>query len=261
MPLIRIEPGRRLATVSIRLRGVEEGASAMAGASAVLYSRMSAWGVRMLGFTCSFEEDGVTCVGLGDYTNASASPADVAAALEKIPGVVDVKIHEGPVEGFAAVRGFVLEAADARAVLMSSRALAGLLQGPREYLGEDAGAAFVYYEGFFTGRAMGEYLSQFGRERALAMLPRVWEARGYGTPIDVLSDPDGKHHRFEVGRLIECEVLSKYVRGPARTSHFFRGMIAGALSVIEGGEWDVEEVECINDGSDKCAFEARRRGK
>ncbi|MGC9077119.1 MAG: V4R domain-containing protein, partial [Conexivisphaera sp.] len=56
-----------------------------------------------------------------------------------------------------------------------------------------------------------------------------------------------------------CEVLSNYVKGRARTSHFFRGMIAGALSKIEGGEWDVEEVECVNDGSDKCAFEAKRR--
>ncbi|MGC8614192.1 MAG: V4R domain-containing protein, partial [Conexivisphaera sp.] len=67
------------------------------------------------------------------------------------------------------------------------------------------------------------------------------------------------HHRFEVGHLIECGVLSNYVKGRARTSHFFRGMIAGALSKIEGGEWDVEEVECVNDGSDKCAFEAKRR--
>ena len=183
----------------------------------------------------------------------------MAAALEKVPGVVDVKIHEGPMEGFAAVGGLVLEAAEARAVLMSARALAGLLQGPREYFGEDVGAAFVYYEGFFTGRAMGEYLSRFGREGALAMLPRIWEARGYGTHIEMLSDPNGGRYRFEVGRLIECEVLSKYLRGPAKTSHFFRGMIAGVLSVVEGGEWEVEEVECINDGSDRCAFDARRK--
>ncbi|BBE41938.1 hypothetical protein NAS2_0549 [Conexivisphaera calida] len=253
-------PGRRLAAASMRLR-IGGDASAMASASAALYSRMAASGVRMLGFTCSFEGNCVTCVGLGDYTDASASPADIAAVLAAIPGFEDVKMYEGPVEGFAAVRGFTLEAADARAVLMSARALAGLLQGPREYLGEDAGAAFVYYEGFFAGRAMGEYLSQFGRESALAMMPRLWESRGYATSIETLSDPNGGHYRFEVRRLVECEVLSNYVKGPARTSHFFRGIIAGALSKIEGGEWDVEEVECVNDGSDKCAFEARRKGK
>jgi predicted hydrocarbon binding protein len=38
-----------------------------------------------------------------------------------------------------------------------------------------------------------------------------------------------------------------------------RGMIAGILTGAEGGDWDVEEVECVNDGSGKCAFEARRR--
>ncbi|BBE42218.1 hypothetical protein NAS2_0829 [Conexivisphaera calida] len=32
-----------------------------------------------------------------------------------------------------------------------------------------------------------------------------------------------------MGRLIGYEVLSKYVAGRARTSNFFRGMIAGAL--------------------------------
>ncbi|MGC8970275.1 MAG: V4R domain-containing protein [Conexivisphaera sp.] len=254
LPFMGIEPGRRLAAMSIRVR--EPG---LAGVASALYSKVAEAGIRILGFACSADGGEFLCVGLGDYTDASTSPAEVAAALAAIPGCEDVKIYEGPAEGFAAVRGLIPEMADARTVLMSTRALAGLLQGPREYLGDDAGAAFVYYEGFFAGRAMGEYLSRFGRERALAMLHRFWEARGYGTPIEALSDPGGGHHRFEVGHLIECEVLSNYVKGRARTSHFFRGMIAGALSKIEGGEWDVEEVECVNDGSDKCAFEAKRR--
>ncbi|MGC9189240.1 MAG: V4R domain-containing protein [Conexivisphaera sp.] len=256
LPCVGIEPGRRLAAMSIRVR--EPG---LAGVTSALHSSVAEAGIRILGFACSADGGEFLCVGLGDYTDASTSPAEVAAALAAIPGCEDVKIYEGPMEGFAAVRGLIPEMADARTVLMSMRTLAGLLQGPREYLGDDAGAAFVYYEGFFAGRATGEYFSRFGRERALAMLPSVWEARGYGTPIEVLSDPGGGRYRFEVGHLIECEVLSKYVTGRARTSNFFRGMIAGALSTIEGGEWEVEEVECINDGSDKCAIEARRKGK
>jgi len=146
-------------------------------------------------------------------------------------------------------------------VIVGTKVLAGLLHGAKKYLGEDAGAAFTYYEGFFAGQAAGENLSQLDHAAALTRIMRVLEARGYGTPIEVLSDPNGGRYRFEVGHLIECEVLSKYVTGRAKTSNFFRGMIAGALSTIEGGEWEVEEVECINDGSDKCAFEARRKGK
>ncbi len=253
VPLIGIEQGRKLAAMSLRIRSEE-----LELVAAALRS-MSKYGVRTLGFSCSANGDEYVCVGLGDYTNASKTPSEVASELSRMPGVTNVEVHEGPVTGFAAVRGLVLEAAEARAILMSARALAGLLQGPREYLGDDAGAAFVYYEGFFTGRAMGEYLSQFGREDALAMFPRILEARGYGTPIEVLRDPNDGHYRFEVGRLVECEILSRYASG-RRTSHFFRGIIAGVLSTIEGGNWNVEEVECINAGSDKCAFEARRGG-
>jgi hypothetical protein len=141
------------------------------------------------------EEGRVQCIGTLDVTDLRTDVGTIAASLSSITGIRSVSVEEGPLEGFAAARGFVLE------------------------------------------------------------------ARGYGTPIEVLSDPNGGRYRFEVGHLIECEVLSKYVTGRARTSNFFRGMIAGALSTIEGGEWEVEEVECINDGSDKCAFEARRKGK
>ncbi|MGC8969698.1 MAG: V4R domain-containing protein [Conexivisphaera sp.] len=254
VPLVAVEPGRRLAAVSLRVR--EPDLPAVASA---IRSRIAAAGIRILGFACSADGDAYACVGLGDYTDAPASPAEVADWLSSIPGVLEVNLHVAPVDGFAAVGGLVLEAAGARAIVMSSRAFAGLLQGPREYLGEDAGASFVYYEGFFAGRAMGEYLLGFGRERALAMLPRIWEARGYAPNIEMLVDRDGSRYRFEARRLIECEVLSRYVKGRARTSHFFRGMVAGVLSTLEGGEWDVEEVECVNDGSDRCAFEARRR--
>jgi hypothetical protein len=50
---------------------------------------------------------------------------------------------------------------------------------------------------------MGGYLLQFGRDAALAMPPRVWEARGYATRVEMLSDTGGGRHRFEVQRLIE----------------------------------------------------------
>ncbi|HEU16963.1 MAG TPA: hypothetical protein ENO38_04770 [Nitrososphaeria archaeon] len=66
----------------------------------------------------------------------------------------------------------------------------------------------------------------------------------------------------EMRDLVECGILSGYVAergGHVRTSHWFRGTIAGFLAAVRGDEWSVEEVECINDGSDKCAFDARRR--
>jgi predicted hydrocarbon binding protein len=59
--------------------------------------------------------------------------------------------------------------------------------------------------------------------------------------------------RIETRDLLECDLLKGRRKG--KTSHWFRGMLAGILEAAEGGEW---EVECINDGSDKCVFEARR---
>jgi Predicted hydrocarbon binding protein (contains V4R domain) len=85
----------------------------------------------------------------------------------------------------------------------------------------------------------------------------VLQAHGYASSIEALRSPDGSRYRIEARDLVECDLLKGRMRG--RTSHWFRGMLAGILEASEGGEWEVEEVECVNEGSDKCAFEARRR--
>jgi len=260
VPIIEIRPGRRLADAAIEVDLSE--ASGDAAAQRIFRAILEA-NARILGFMCTMKGSSMACVGILDLTDSRVGAEDLRSAISGMRFVRSFEISEGPVEGFAAVRGIALESAGARSVLMSTRALSGLFGGAADYLGEEAGAAFTYYEGLFAGRGMGGYLLQFGRDAALAMLPRVWEARGYATRVEMLSDTGGGRHRFEVRRLIECEVLSPRYRERGwrkRTSNYFRGMIAGALSALEGGEWDVEEVECVNDGSDRCAFEARRRG-
>ncbi|MGC8614161.1 MAG: V4R domain-containing protein, partial [Conexivisphaera sp.] len=134
--------------------------------------------------------------------------------------------------------------------------LLGLLLGAREYLGDSVGSAFTYYAGLFSGHESArEFTAMFGKDQAIRLNIRTLESHGYASSIEMLVGEST--YRFEVADLVECDLLRGHRTG--RTSHWFRGVLAGMLSEATGGEWDVEEVECINDGSDKCVFNAKRK--
>ncbi|MGC9191767.1 MAG: V4R domain-containing protein [Conexivisphaera sp.] len=249
IPLSWVEAGRDLVAVE---------AEVSAGYLGVVYDGFRKAGLRVLGFTCSGGGPTLRCVGILDATNSGRSPEEVAAALSAMEGIASIEVIREPVRGFAAARGRVIGASGARAVVMTSRALLGLFLGARQYLGEEVGATFAYYAGFFSGReAARQFSSSLGREAAIRVHTRILESHGYASSIEVLRDAGGGRYRFEVRDLVECALL-RGMRG-GRTSHWFRGVLAGFLSELEGGDWDVEEVACVNDGSDACVFEARRR--
>ncbi|BBE42053.1 hypothetical protein NAS2_0664 [Conexivisphaera calida] len=150
----------------------------------------------------------------------------------------------------------------ARMVLAVEATLRGLFRGSKKLLGDDAGAAFTYYAGFTSGREMGELYvrSLMDPHVALGAFAETVKSNGYAADITILEGED--RYRMEMRNLIECELLSDYAAergGHVNASHWVRGYVAGVLSAIRGGEWDVKEIECINDGPDKCAFEARKK--
>ncbi|MGC9076651.1 MAG: V4R domain-containing protein [Conexivisphaera sp.] len=247
IPTSWAEPGRDLVAIS---------AEVAAGYVGMVYDAMRKAGFRVLSFMCSDGGPLLRCTGIVDATGAGRSPEDVATALSSMGGLANVRVIRDPVKGFAAAEGMILEAGGRRSIVMTSRALLGLLLGAREYLGDPVGSAFTYYAGLFSGRESArEFAAMFSRDQAIRLNVRTLESHGYASSIEVLAGEST--YRFEVADLVECDLLRGHMTG--RTSHWFRGVLAGLLSEVAGGEWDVEEVECVNDGSDRCVFSARRK--
>jgi len=248
LPFSWIEPGRRLAAVIVEASGysaVEEEHRAVESS-----------GARVLATMCAPSEGSVVCESIVDL--GELDPEELESRLESIKGIESADVREGPVRGFASLPGRTLEAAGTGSILMTSRAFLGMLLGMREFLGEDIGKAALYYVGYYSGRdAARDHDELLGPGAAPSVNFAVLQAHGYTSSIEALRSPDGSRYRIEARDLVECDVLRGRRKG--RTSHWFRGMLAGILEASEGGEWEVEEVECVNDGSDKCAFEARRR--
>jgi predicted hydrocarbon binding protein len=248
LPLSWIYPGRRLAALRVEAssyRAVE-----------LLHNAVDASGASMVTSLCFRSGASVTCLSILDLGDIHAP--ELEARLRSIEDVKSLSIAEGSPAGFALHAGYLVEAAGTRSIVMTGRALLGMLLGAREFLGEEVGETLLYHVGYHSGReAAHEFVELLGPGAAPVVNFSVLQSHGYASSIEALRSPDGSRYRVEVRGLVECELLRGHRSG--RTSHWIRGMIAGILTGAEGGEWDVEEVECINDGSDKCAFEARRK--
>jgi len=105
-----VAPGRRLAIVEVEADATSSGAIAIGE----VFRRILEVGATIRGITCTVEEGRVQCIGTLDVTDLRTDVGTIAASLSSIAGIRSVSIEEGPLEGFAAARGFVLEAAGAR---------------------------------------------------------------------------------------------------------------------------------------------------
>ncbi|MGC8613614.1 MAG: V4R domain-containing protein [Conexivisphaera sp.] len=253
LSLQRFDPGRDLVAVK-----VETDSSAKMG---MFFDYVDKRGLTMLGATVNRDPEGVVA-----FTVLDATEMGRDTALEVLRSVpledLRVEVVDSGVRGFASTGGHLLDAGSGRSVIASERTLRGFFRGMRELMGDDAGAAFLYYAGFVSGREWGKFLVDLGYDPGAAVKINfeTLESQGYATSITVLEGEDV--YRIEAHDLVECDLLSGYAAGKGghvRTSHWFRGAVAGFLTAVRGGEWSVEEVECVNDGSDKCAFEARRK--
>jgi predicted hydrocarbon binding protein len=228
---------------------------------AKFWEHASKVGATVLGSMMNVHHEGVTAYGILDVTGVGAEGAEETLRSAPIEGL-RAEVVGRSVMGFVGVGGHVLKEGNPRVVVMFDATLRGLFVGARRMLGDDVGAAFLYHAGLMSGREMGEVYARYGLDprTALRAFAEAVKSNGYATDITILEGKD--RYRIETRNLIECDLLSGYAAergGHMRTSHWARGYVAGLLSTLRGGEWDVEEVECINDGSDRCAFEARRK--
>ncbi|BBE42033.1 hypothetical protein NAS2_0644 [Conexivisphaera calida] len=253
MSLHWFEPGREITAVR-----VEADSAAKVGA---LWDYLTKRGIMVLGAMLNTDSNGTRAFAILDVTDIGREPA---MEMMRDAPIEDMRLEvmDPGVRGFASTGGHLLEAGSGRAVVTSERTLTGFFRGMRELLGDDAGAAFLYYAGFVSGREWGKFLMalKYDPVTAVKINFETLKSQGYATSIAVLEGED--KYRIEVRDLVECDLLSDYAAekgGHVRTSHWFRGTIAGFLAAVRGGEWGVEEVECVNDGSDKCVFEARRK--
>ncbi len=255
IPISWFAPGRDLVAVRVRADS--------AAKLGMLWDYLMKDRIEIPGTMMNAIPEGVMALAILDVTEVGR---DVAmGTLRSVPiGDLRIEVMNQEVREFAFTGGHLLEAGSGRSIVLSASGLMGFFRGMRELMGDDAGAAFLYYAGFVSGREWGKFLMDLGYDPGMAARINfeTLKSQGYATSITVLEGED--KYRIEVHDLVECDLLSDYASsrgGHVRTSHWFRGTIAGFLAAVRGGEWSVEEVECINDGSDKCAFEARRKGK
>ncbi len=253
IPLHAFAPGRELVAVMATSRSVES--------LGELLRRLEGLGVEVHGAMISARPEGVAMIGILDVTELGRDRG-IGAILSMSQEGVSVEIVGRGSRGFAALGGRVLRVGGARAVVATERILKGLFEGARELVGEEAGSTLLYYIGLLSGEEWGRFLRNLlgDPHAAVTTFADIVASEGYATSVVVL-EGEGRY-RIEVRDLVECSLLSRYAAergGRMRTAHWSRGLIAGFLSGLEGGRWDVDEVACVNEGYDRCVFEARRR--
>jgi predicted hydrocarbon binding protein/predicted amino acid-binding ACT domain protein len=122
------------------------------------------------------------------------------------------------------------------------------------------------------GRAIGKQLfkgwisyleTDHGRDwesyinTALQHFADIFHALGYGS-IEI-EQVGVATYRIIVYDNIECRA-ARELKYQGKTGYITAGVIAGFLEALLSREVSVEEVECINDGSDKDVFEAHLKG-
>ncbi len=228
LPLSWFDPGKDL--VSVRVRADS------AGKIGMYWYYLLQRNISIFGTMMNVNPGGASAYAILDATGMGRD--ELVGILRSAPiGGLDVEVIDAGVRGFASTGGHLLEAGSGR-------------------------AAFLYYAGFVTGKEWGKFLVDRveNPHEAVKIFLEVLKSQGLAMSAEFLEGED--RYRIEAHDLIECEVLSEYAAGKGghmRTSHWFRGIIAGVISAVMGGEWSVEEVECINNGSDRCAFEVRRK--
>lgn len=117
-----------------------------------------------------------------------------------------------------------------------------------------SGADVVLYElGYEHGRpSWQDFLVGYKIDSALDLQEALhtYGAVGWGRPTVESFDPQSKTAKIRVKDNFECQ--GQKSESPA--SHFFRGHLAGAFSVIFGQSVKVEESQCIAIGSEYCEF-------
>lgn len=190
-----------------------------------------------------------------DLTDSKISPEQIEEALRKREFVKFVRVMSPTLDGFVSdAHYFPLVIRDERVVLFRKEIYAGIFKDMRRKFGS-AGEAFLYYEGFETGRRAYDSYVRLAGTSSLEALVEVARAvnmtLGWGVIGDVQVNEKKKTARVRLYENFECELGEGCGKA---YSQFYRGGIAGIFTRIFMEEVKVEETKCIAKGDPYCEF-------
>jgi predicted hydrocarbon binding protein len=195
-------------------------------------------------------------VDVGDYSDDQIE--GLLKLIEKKRGVRRLLMHKHEPEQ-TSIAPFYSELGiyEFRAVVITENELAELLTSLYEKLGESGAQAFLYHLGVPLGRAEAKYfkkiLPNMGKQAPLEVIPLT--SLGWCHAIDI-ERQDSDTLKLKTHGLIECMILKGRIEHPS--SHLIRGFLAGYISEIMGGEWEVKEQTCTAKGAEACIFTAKK---
>ena len=185
----------------------------------------------------------------------------IARRIEELGICREVEIIESLDRKVAIIPFFPIICNGRRAIIMPEILYANLFEGMRTRFKPALTQIFLYQLGIQVGASLAELLKDILERyrddpiNALRMLFHFGRAFGYNI-LDRFKILDDKIV-LEVSDGWEAKALKKRYTSPQ--CHLTRGLIEGFLKKVTGGEWDVEEVECVAMGSESCKFIVRKK--
>lgn len=252
--------GRRITTFNFVLKDVP-------GTLAKVFNVIYAKGINVVGCITNAtpeEGGGIFCAIYLDVTDVPVQDfRSLISELKSMDEVYYVDYNEFCVDsiGSVAFSQYYRELCiiDERAVVFTSAHLKGLFNGLYEKF-KDGAAIFLYHLGFTVGEFLAnthKSLLESGASPETLLELALQTGRAFGWfskyELDIISKDE---FRVKIWKNIECTFLSGVVNKP--TGDLRRGILAGYTSKLFGGEWSVDEVECINSGNGNCTFHVKK---
>ncbi len=260
LPLLVFRHGRRTTTLNFILRDVP-------GTLAKIFNAIYARNINVIGcITSATSEEGrgTFCAVYLDVTDVPVSEfKNLINEFKSMEEVHYVDYNEFDVDsiGSAAFSQYYEELCiyDKSAVIFTHAHLKGLFNGLYEKF-KDGAAVFLYH----LGLTVGEFLANTYKplldngaspKTLLELALQTGKVFGWFSKyeLDIISKDE---FYVKIWKSVECTFLSGVANGPA--GNLRRGILAGYMSTLFGGEWTVNEVECINAGNDRCTFHVKK---
>jgi len=179
---------------------------------------------------------------------------EIASRIEELGVCKRVLIIDMPDKRLALNVLFPYKVMGERAVVMMEAVYSGFMNGMRRRLTEGGAKAFLYLIGVEVGKELFMSIAQILRGKSLTecieTIFHIQRALGYCMLRSIKSIDDTII--IEVSDNWESSILEKRYTSPQ--CHLTRGIIEGFLRQLTGAKWEVNEVECLGMGDDKCVF-------
>ncbi len=200
-------------------------------------------------------ENIVEVKGILDPSKGETSPQALEIELDKIPGVIKIRVVKLPFKGLGFYVNFYPPLmGDVPMVILTSEFFASIINEIKTRWG-DAGAAIIYHIGELAGEKTYNSLSRLLGLKGFELAEVTFAMyRGYGLwrdyeMLDV--DPLTKRAALKIYDSVEC----RYVHNDKPNGHFIRGVISGLFKGIMGRKLTTRETFCISKGDPYCEFQ------